>query len=110
MRDSLQRRHARLRNYPVIGLSTLLEYIRPEKPILHRERQRVASFSGNSARWYSAKGDSDKRPFGTQLACTPGLRVDQPLTQPTRGVTRLPVLVGEGRAQPYSASVSGISL
>src|SRR5258705_7245447 len=70
-RDTRQTRHSVLRNYPVIGhIRFLLEFIRPEirqyfiegdneaAPFSHQQRSLV---------YQRAKGDQDKRPFGTQM-------------------------------------------
>ncbi len=71
VRDSLQSRRAVLRNYPVIGhLRFLLEYIRPEIRQYFFESDNEAhpfSRQQRSLVYQRAKGDSDKRPFGTQL-------------------------------------------
>ena len=80
----LQTRHAILRNYPVIGhLRFLLEFIRPEmRQYFIESDNEAAPFSRQqrSLVYQRAKGDSDKRPFGTQLDVRRDrLRVDQPL-------------------------------
>ena len=66
-----QTRHAVLRNYPVIGhLRFLLEFIRPEmRQYFIEGDSEAAPFSRQqrSLVYQRAKGDSDKRPFGTQL-------------------------------------------
>lgn len=113
--DLLQTRRAVLRNYPVIGhFRYLLEAIRPEirqyfiesdsdeLPFSRRQRSIV---------YQRAKSDLDKRPFGTLENV---YRSDyewinhslQPLHIPDHDFR---VTVGEGRAQPYSASVFNIS-
>ncbi len=84
VRDVRQRRHAVLRNYPVIGhLRFLLEFIRPEmRQYFIESDNEAAPFSRQqrSLVYQRAKGDSDKRPFGTQLdVVVDRLRVDQPL-------------------------------
>ena len=70
-RDTRQRRHSVLRNYPVIGhLRFLLEFIRPElRQYFIESDHEAAPFSRQqrSLVYQRAKGDSDKRPFGTQL-------------------------------------------
>ena len=88
VRDSLQTRHSVLRNYPVIGhLRFLLEFVRPEiRQYFIESDNEAAPFSRQqrSLVYQRAKGDSDKRPFGTQLDVQRGrLRVDQPLAAPT---------------------------
>ena len=71
LRDVRQPRHAVLRNYPVIGhLRFLLEFIRPEmRQYFIESDNEAAPFSRQqrSLVYQRAKGDSDKRPFGTQL-------------------------------------------
>ncbi|HEX6016841.1 MAG TPA: FMN-binding glutamate synthase family protein [Burkholderiaceae bacterium] len=115
VRDSLQRRHAVLRNYPVIGhLRFLLEYVRPEIRqyfIESDNEQHPFSRQQRSLVYQRAKGDSDKRPFGTQLDVHAlGYEWINHSLQPTRIASHdFRVLVGEGRAQPYSASVFNIS-
>ena len=70
-RDTRQTRHSVLRNYPVIGhLRFLLEFIRPEiRQYFIESDHEAAPFSRQqrSLVYQRAKGDSDKRPFGTQL-------------------------------------------
>ena len=71
VRDVRQRRHAVIRNYPVIGhLRYLLEFIRPEirQYFIESDREAVPfSRQQRSLVYQRAKGDSDKRPFGSQL-------------------------------------------
>ena len=96
VRDSLQSRRAVLRNYPVIGhFRFLLEFIRPEIRQYFIESDNEAhpfSRQQRSLVYQRAKGDPDKRPFGTQLDVRrAGLRVDQPLADAHAGaVARLP--------------------
>ncbi len=69
--DLQQTKHAVLRNYPIIGhLRFLLEFIRPElrQYFIEGDNEAVPfSRSQRSLVYARAKGDSDKRPFGTQL-------------------------------------------
>jgi glutamate synthase domain-containing protein 2 len=69
--DVQQTRHAILRNYPVIGhLRFMLETIRPEIRQYFLESETDASPFSRAQRtlvYARAKGESDKRPFGTQL-------------------------------------------
>ena len=71
IRDLQQTHHAILRNYPIIGhLRFLLEFIRPElrQYFIEGDSEAVPfSRSQRSLVYARAKGDSDKRPFGTQL-------------------------------------------
>ena len=68
--DVRQNHHAILRNYPIIGhLRFLLEYIRPEiRQYFIESETESAPFSRaqRSLVYARAKGQSDKRPFGTQ--------------------------------------------
>ncbi len=69
--DLQQTHHAILRNYPIIGhLRFLLETIRPEIRQYFLESETEASPFSRAQRtlvYTRAKGQSDKRPFGTQL-------------------------------------------
>lgn len=69
--DVLQTKSAVLRNYPVIGhLRFMLEKIRPEMRQYFIESDNEAtpfSRSQRSLAYARAKGETDKRPFGTQL-------------------------------------------
>ena len=113
--DVRQQRHAILRNYPVIGhLRFLLEYIRPEMRQYFIESDTEASPFSRAQRslvYQRAKGDPDNRPFGTQLNVSlAGYEWINHSMQPTRiGSHDFRITVGEGCAQPYSASVFNIS-
>ena len=69
--DLQQTRHAILRNYPIIGhLRFLLEFIRPElrQYFIESDSEAVPfSRAQRSLVYARAKGESDKRPFGTQM-------------------------------------------
>ena len=69
--DLLQTHHAILRNYPILGhMRFLLEFIRPEiRQYFMESESEAAPFSRaqRSLVYARAKGQSDKRPFGTQL-------------------------------------------
>ena len=71
LRDTRQTRHSVLRNYPVIGhIRFLLEFIRPEMRQYFIEGDNEAAPFSRQQRslvYQRAKGDSDKRPLGTQL-------------------------------------------
>ena len=121
-RDSRQQRHSVLRNYPLIGhFRFLLEFIRPEiRQYFIESDHEAAPFSRQqrSLVYQRAKGDADKRPFGTQLdvgaAGYEWLNHSiAPTVVPTHDF-RLTIggaLDGAGRgcSQPYSASVLNIS-
>ena len=115
MRDSLQSRRAVLRNYPVIGhFRFLLEFIRPEIRQYFIESDNEAhpfSRQQRSLVYQRAKGDPDKRPFGTQLDVgAQGYEWINHSLMPTLVPSHdFRVSIGEGRAQPYSASVFNIS-
>ncbi len=67
--DIRQRRHAILRNYPIVGhLRFLLESFRPEirQYIIESDQDEVPfSREARALVYQRAKGDEDKRPFGT---------------------------------------------
>ena len=69
--DLLQTHHAILRNYPILGhMRFLLEFVRPEIRQYFIESENEAepfSRAQRSLVYARAKGQSDKRPFGTQL-------------------------------------------
>ncbi len=69
--DILQSKRSVLRNYPVIGhLRYMLEFIRPEMRQYFLESDSEATPFSRSQRslvYQRAKGEPDKRPFGTQL-------------------------------------------
>ncbi len=115
IRDVTQDRHSVLRNYPVIGhLRFLLEFIRPEmRQYFIESDSEAAPFSRQqrSLVYQRAKGDSDKRPFGTQLNVGAiGYEWINHSMQPTLLKTHdFRVLIGAGRAQPYAASIFNIS-
>jgi glutamate synthase domain-containing protein 2 len=115
LRDTQQTRHSVLRNYPVIGhLRFLLEFIRPEMRQYFIEGDNEAAPFSRQQRslvYQRAKGEPDKRPFGTQMNVG-ALGYEWinhsmlPTVLPTHDFR---VLVGDGRPQPYSASIFNIS-
>ncbi|HEY2561151.1 MAG TPA: FMN-binding glutamate synthase family protein [Caldimonas sp.] len=115
VRDLVQKRHAVLRNYPVTGhLRFLLEFIRPEMRQYFIESDREAAPFSRQQRslvYQRAKGDSDKRPFGTQLDVGAlGYEWINHSLQPSVLATHdFRVTIGAHRAQPYSASLFNIS-
>ena len=117
-RDTRQTRHSVLRNYPVIGhLRFLLEFIRPEmRQYFIESDNEAAPFSRQqrSLVYQRAKGDADKRPFGTQLDVhAAGYEWINHSVAPSRIASHdFRITVGEGGTgctQPYSASVFNIS-
>ncbi|HWH83068.1 MAG TPA: FMN-binding glutamate synthase family protein [Burkholderiaceae bacterium] len=115
VRDVLQTRHSVLRNYPVIGhLRFLLEFIRPEMRQYFIEGDNEAAPFSRQQRslvYQRAKGDQDKRPFGTQMDVgAVGYEWINHSLQPTTLPTHdFRITIGAGRAQPYSASIFNIS-
>ena len=118
LRDVRQRRHSVLRNYPVIGhIRFLLEFIRPEvRQYFIESDHEAAPFSRQqrSLVYQRAKGDADKRPFGTQLDVhATGYEWINHSMAPTHiGSHDFRIAIGEGGSgctQPYSASVFNIS-
>jgi glutamate synthase domain-containing protein 2 len=115
LRDRLQTRRSVLRNYPVAGhLRYLLEYIRPEiRQYFIEPDNEAAPFSRQqrSLVYQRAKGDPDKRPFGTQLDVhAHGYEWINHSMAPTRLPTHdFRVTIGADRAKPYSASIFNIS-
>ncbi len=115
LRDTLQTRHSVLRNYPVIGhLRFLLEFIRPEMRQYFIEGDNEAAPFSRQQRslvYQRAKGDSDKRPFGTQMNVGAlGYEWINHSMLPTVLKTHdFRVLIGARRAQPYNASIFNIS-
>jgi len=113
--DVRQPRHSVLRNYPIIGhLRFWLEFIRPEiRQYFIESDNDSAPFSRaqRSLVYQRAKGDPDKRPFGTQLDVhAEGYEWMNHSTAPTRLDSHdFRIIVGEHCAQPYSCSVFNIS-
>ncbi|MBY0237414.1 MAG: FMN-binding glutamate synthase family protein, partial [Burkholderiaceae bacterium] len=114
-RDVQQTKRAVLRNYPVIGhIRFLLEYIRPEiRQYFLEADNEAAPFSRQqrSLVYQRAKGDPDKRPFGTQLDVgTQGYEWINHSLAPTQVASHdFRITIGAQRAQPYEASVFNIS-
>ena len=116
-RDTRQTRHSVLRNYPVIGhLRFLLEFIRPEmRQYFIESDNEAAPFSRQqrSLVYQRAKGDADKRPFGTQLDVhAQGYEWINHSMAPTEVAShdfRIAIGAAGSCTQPYSASVFNIS-
>jgi glutamate synthase domain-containing protein 2 len=118
IRDLRQQKHAVLRNYPVIGhMRFLLEHIRPEIRQYFLEADHEAAPFSRAQRslvYARAKGDSDKRPFGTQLDVgAEGYEWINHSVAPTKLTShnfRITIgTAGNECKQPYSASVFNIS-
>jgi glutamate synthase domain-containing protein 2 len=117
-RDTRQRRHSVLRNYPLIGhLRFLLEYIRPEmRQYFIESDNEAAPFSRQqrSLVYQRAKGESDKRPFGTQRDVhATGYEWINHSVAPTKLDSHdFRIEIGTGGSsctQPYRASIFNIS-
>jgi len=115
LRDRWQTRRSVLRNYPLTGhLRYLLEYIRPEiRQYFIEPDHEAAPFSRQqrSLVYQRAKGDPDKRPFGTQRDLhAQGHEWINHSMLPTQLPTHdFRVTIGASRAKPYSASIFNIS-
>jgi glutamate synthase domain-containing protein 2 len=123
--DLKQPKRSILRNYPVIGhLRFLLEYIRPEIRQYFVESDSDATPFSRSQRslvYQRAKGDPDKRPFGTQLDVhAPGYEWINHSVAPSKvashdfrtwigGEPGKPQVGQSPCTQPYSASIFNIS-
>jgi glutamate synthase domain-containing protein 2 len=115
VRDLRQSQRSVLRNYPVIGhVRYLMEFIRPEiRQYFIESDNEAAPFSRQqrSLVYQRAKGDPDKRPFGTQLDVhREGFEWLNHSLAPTTLVSHdFRITIGSGCARPYSASVFNIS-
>jgi glutamate synthase domain-containing protein 2 len=114
--DLRQNKQAVLRNYPVIGhLRYMLERVRPEiRQYFLENNTEAAPFSRNqrSLVYARAKGETDKRPFGTQLDVkATGFEWLNHSLMPTLLAShdfRI-TIGGPACKQPYEASVFNIS-
>ncbi|WP_428420784.1 FMN-binding glutamate synthase family protein [Methylibium sp.] len=113
--DVRQSRHSVLRNYPVIGhLRFFFEFIRPEMRQYFIEGDNEAAPFSRQQRslvYQRAKGDPDKRPFGTQRdVSAEGYEwINHSIAPTTIAGHDFRVTIGAERAQPYSASIFNIS-
>jgi glutamate synthase domain-containing protein 2 len=113
--DLLQSKRSILRNYPIIGhLRFMLEYIRPEIRQYFIESDSEATPFSRAQRslvYQRAKGEPDKRPFGTQLDVhAQGYEWINHSMVPSRIASHdFRVTIGPDTAQPYEASVFSIS-
>ena len=117
-RDRRQTRHSVLRNYPVIGhLRFLLEYIRPElRQYFIESDSEAAPFSRQqrSLVYQRAKGDPDKRPFGTQrdVQASGHEWINHSMVPTALASHDFRVPIGTANpacSQPYAASIFNIS-
>ncbi|WP_050477895.1 FMN-binding glutamate synthase family protein [Herbaspirillum rhizosphaerae] len=115
VRDIVQRRHAVLRNYPLMGhFRFMFESIRPEiRQYFFEGENDGAPFTRKkrSVVYQRAKADVDSRPFGTELDVKlAGYEWIGHSLSPTKIASHdFRVVVGEGLAQPYSMSVFNVS-
>ena len=113
--DLRQTKRAVLRNYPVIGhFRYLFEYIRPEMRQYFVESDAEATPFSRSQRslvYQRAKGESDQRPFGTQLDVKAiGYEwINHSIAPTTIASHDFRITIGENTTQPYSASIFNIS-
>ncbi|RZU01247.1 FMN-binding glutamate synthase family protein [Rivibacter subsaxonicus] len=116
-RDVHQPRHSILRNYPVIGhLRFFFEFIRPEIRQYFIESDREAAPFSRQQRslvYQRAKGEPDKRPFGTQLdvGATRYEWINHSMAPTELASHDFRVTIGQSAncSQPYAASVFNIS-
>ncbi|MDI9331109.1 MAG: FMN-binding glutamate synthase family protein [Alphaproteobacteria bacterium] len=116
IRDVRQSHHAILRNYPIIGhLRFLLEYIRPEiRQYFIESETESAPFSRaqRSLVYARAKGQSDKRPFGTQMdVLTEGYEwLTHSMNPSTLPHANFRIRIGNAQCtQPYEISLFNVS-
>ncbi len=117
-RDIRQSRHSILRNYPVIGhIRFLLEFVRLEIRQYFIESDTEATPFSRTQRslvYQRAKGESDKRPFGTQLDVhAAGYEwINHSISPTVLDTHDFRITIGDGGSsctQPYSASIFNIS-
>ena len=116
LRDLRQRKHSILRNYPIVGhLRFLLESFRPEirQYIIESDHDEVPfSRQARALVYQRAKGDEDKRPFGTteNVYGSGYAWLTHSATPVTIADTDFRVRIGGPACkQPYSASLYNIS-
>jgi len=115
--DVLQRRHAILRNYPVIGhIRWMAELVRPEiRQYLIEADEDAAPFSRSqrSIVYQRAKGDAGEQPFGTLLdTYRDGYEFVAHSMMPVKAAdpASFRITIGNDQcAKPYSASVFNVS-
>ena len=116
LHDMQQTRRSVLRNYPLIGhIRFLFEWVRPElrQYLLEGDGEAVPfSRQQRSLVYQRSKGESDKRPFGTQLDVNAaGYEWINHSMQPSTVASHdFRISIGGGRcSKPYSASLFNIS-
>lgn len=113
--DLCQTKRSVLRNYPIIGhMRFMLEFVRPEIRQYFIESDNEATPFSRAQRslvYQRAKGEPDKRPFGTQLDVHgEGYEWMNHSVAPTKVASHdFRITVGPNTQQPYSMSVFNIS-
>jgi glutamate synthase domain-containing protein 2 len=113
--DLIQVKHSIRRNYPILAhMRFIFEKVRPEiRQYFFEDDTDERPFSRNqrSIVYQRAKQQLDKRPFGTQLDVHEVGHewIAHSIAPVQVSDSNFRVLVGEGRAQPYSISVFNIS-
>lgn len=113
--DLLQRRHAVLRNYPIIGhFRYLIETVRPEiqQYLIDSDTDEVPFARLQRAVVYQrAKGEPDGRSFGSKLELGQmGYEwVNHSMVPSKLDSHEFRITVGQGRKKPYAMSVFNIS-
>ena len=113
--DLTQRKSSVLRNYPIIGhLRYTMEFVRPELRQYFIESDTEATPFSRAQRslvYQRAKGQSDERPFGTQLEVyAEGYEwMNHAMVTTHLASHDFRVTIGADCAQPYEASVFNIS-
>lgn len=113
--DMLQRRHAVLRNYPIVGhFRYLIETVRPEiqQYLVDSDTDEVPfARLQRSVVYQRAKGVADSRSFGTKLELSEaGYEwINHSVTPSQLDSQDFRVTVGAGRKLPYAMSVLNIS-
>jgi glutamate synthase domain-containing protein 2 len=113
--DLRQTKRSILRNYPLIGhMRFMLEFVRPEIRQYFIESDNEATPFSRAQRslvYQRAKGEPDKRPFGTQLDVhAEGYEWVNHSVAPSKLSSHdFRITIGAHSAQPYSCSVFNIS-
>ena len=113
--DLQQKKRSILRSYPIIGhIRFALEFVRPEiRQYFIENDNEAAPFSRaqRSLVYQRAKGEPDKRPFGTQCDVhAEGYEwINHSISPSKLDSCDFRVTIGADRALPYSASIFNIS-
>jgi len=115
VRDAVQTRHSILRNYPLLGhFRFIFEFIRPEfrQYFVESETEETPfSRAQRNVVYQRAKNDIDSRAFGTErdVDATGHEWVSHSMAPTKLASSDFRVVVGAGRAKPYSLSVMNVS-